>query len=173
MYIAIAIVVLLAAFLAYAATRPDSFRVERTINIQAPSDKIYRLIEDFHGWRSWSPWENIDPGLQRTYNGPTSGRGAIYEWEGKKAGKGRMEIMNVSPDWHVLIKLDFIKPFEGHNTAEFTLEPSSGVTKVTWAMYGPNTFMGKVMSSFVSMDKFLGKEFDKGLANLKSAAEKP
>ena len=165
--VAVIIVILLAALLAYATTRPASFRVERSIAINAPAAKIYPLISDFHGWREWSPWENLDARLQRTYTG-----GSIYEWEGKKSGKGRMEITHASPDWHILIKLDFIKPFEGHNTAEFTLTPAANLTNVTWVMYGPTTFAGKLMSIFVSMDKFLGGQFEQGLSKLKRTAEK-
>lgn len=166
MIAALIVIAVLAAFLAYAKTRPNAFRVERSLDIQAPSSKIYPFISDFHGWRSWSPWENLDPDLKRTYVGDS-----IYEWEGKKAGKGRMEITHASPDWHILIRLDFIKPFEGHNTAEFTLTPTANVTTVKWAMYGPTTFIGKVMSVFVPMEKFIGPQFEQGLANLKRAAE--
>ncbi len=157
------IAILLAALFVYAKTRPDSFRVERSIAINAPAAKIYPLISDFHGWRAWSPWENLDPDLKRTYTGDT-----IYEWEGRKAGKGRMEITHASPDWHLLIKLDFIKPFEGHNTAEFTITPTANVSNVTWAMYGPNTLIGK----FVPMDKIVGTQFEQGLKTLKQTAER-
>jgi len=170
--IGIIVVVLLAGLLGFAATRPDTFRYQRTASINAPPQKILPLILDFHNWTYWSPWEKLDPALRRTYGGAASGKGAVYEWEGnKKAGQGRMEITEASPS-KVLIKLDFLKPFEAHNTAEFNLEPRGDATTITWAMYGPNPFIAKVMCLFVNMDKMVGKDFEAGLANLKAAAEK-
>jgi hypothetical protein len=168
----ILILILLAALLAFAATRPDHFRVERSIAIDAPTAKIYPFLADFHNWRAWSPWENVDADLKRSHSGAAAGERAVYEWEGRKAGTGRMEIQHASPDWHLFIQLDFVKPFEGHNTAEFTLTPAANHTTVTWAMYGPNRFIGKLMSVFMSMDKYLGRQFEQGLGNLKAAAEK-
>jgi uncharacterized protein YndB with AHSA1/START domain len=172
MYYAIAIVILIAAFLGVAAARPNSFRVQRTTTIQAPPDRIFELINDFHRWGSWSPYEKLDPAMKKTYSGAASGKGAVYEWAGNsKAGEGRMEITDTSPGSRVTIKLDFLKPFEGHNTAEFTLEPKGGSTNVTWATFGPQPFVVKVMTIFISMDKLLGKEFEAGLANMKAVAE--
>lgn len=170
--IVIVLIILVAAVLAIAMTKPDSFRVERKIGIKSSPNKIFPLIDDFHNWSSWSPWERMDPAMRRTHSGAASGQGAVYEWEGNsKVGKGRMEITEASPS-KVTIKLDFLKPFEGHNVAEFTLEPQSDSTSVTWAMYGPAPFFSKVMQVFVSMDKMIGKDFDSGLANLKAIAEK-
>jgi hypothetical protein len=170
--IIIVIAVLLAGFLGFAATRPDTFRVQRSASIKAPPQKIVALIDDFHNWTSWSPWEKLDPGLKRTYGGAASGRGAVYEWEGnRKAGQGRMEVMETSPSG-VIIKLDFLKPFEAHNTAEFALQPGGDSTSVTWAMYGPNAYLSKVMSLIFNMDKMIGKDFEAGLANLKTVAER-
>jgi hypothetical protein len=171
--IAIVVVVLLAAVLGFAMTKPDSFNVQRTTNIKAPSEQIFPLINDFHSWGSWSPWEKVDPTMKRTHSGAASGMGAVYEWEGNaKVGKGRMEITDAAPPSKVTIKLDFLKPIEGHNIAEFTLEPQGDSTNVTWAMHGPAPFISKVIQVFVSMDSMVGKEFDTGLANLKSIAEK-
>jgi len=170
--IVIVVIVLVAAVLAIAMTRPDSFRVERKTSIKSAPDKIFPLIDDFHNWSSWSPWERMDPAMRRTHSGAASGKGAVYEWEGNsKVGQGRMEILEASPS-KVIIKLDFLKPFEGHNVAEFTFEPQSDSTSVTWAMYGPAPFFSKVMQVFMSMDKMIGKDFDSGLANLKAIAEK-
>lgn len=170
--IVIVVIVLVAAVLAIAMTKPDSFRVERKIGIKSSPSKVFPLIDDFHNWSSWSPWERMDPAMRRTYSGAASGKGAVYEWEGNsKVGKGRMEITEASPS-KVTIKLDFLKPFEGHNVAEFILEPQSDSTSVTWAMYGPAPFFSKVMQVFMSMDKMIGKDFDSGLANLKAIAEK-
>jgi uncharacterized protein YndB with AHSA1/START domain len=171
--IAIVVVVFVVAVFGVALTKPDSFTVQRTVKINAPPEKIFPLINDFHGWQSWSPWENVDPAMKRTHGGAASGRGAVYEWDGNsKVGKGRMEITEVSPPTKVTIKLDFLKPLEGHNIAEFTLEPQGTSTSVTWAMHGPAPFISKVIQVFISMDRMLGKEFETGLANMKSAAEK-
>jgi len=170
--IVIVVVVAIAAILVYATTLPDDFRVQRTTSIKAPPEKIFPLINDLHRWGSWSPWEKMDPEMKRTYSGAAAGKGAAYAWQGnRKVGEGRMEIVDASPPSKIAIKLDFIKPFEGHNTAEFTLEPKGDSTNVTWTMYGPSVYMAKVMGVFVSMDKMIGKEFETGLANLKSVAE--
>src|SRR5438445_10376176 len=170
--ISIIIVVLLAGVLIYAATKPDTFRVERSISVNAPPEKISALISDFHLWSGWSPWEKMDPDMKRTFSGAPAGNGAVYEWNGNsKVGQGRMEITESAPS-KVAIKLDFIKPFEGHNVATFTLEPQGDSTNVTWVMNGPTPFVSKVMQVFISMDKLIGKEFESGLANLKSVAEK-
>jgi carbon monoxide dehydrogenase subunit G len=175
--IAIALVVAVAVVLIYAATRPDSFRVERTISIKAVPEKVFPLVNDFHNWTQWSPWENIDPNLKRSYyqsaSGATSGKGSAYAWEGNnKVGQGRMEITDASAPSKIIIKLDFLKPFEAHNTAEFTLAANGDSTDVTWAMYGPSPYMTKVMGVFFSMDKMVGAQFETGLANLKAIAEK-
>src|SRR5438270_414970 len=117
--VVVVLVVGIAAVLGFAAIKPDKFRIQRAANIKAPLEKIFPLINDFHNWASWSPWEKLDPALKRTYSGADSGQGAVYEWEGnKKVGQGRMEIMESSPSSKITIKLDFLKPFEAHNTAE-------------------------------------------------------
>jgi uncharacterized protein YndB with AHSA1/START domain len=171
--IAIVVVVLVGALLAFAATKPDTFRVQRAASIKAPPETIFPLINDLHSWGAWSPWEKLDPAMKRTHSGAASGKGAVYEWEGNgEVGAGRMEIVAASPPSAVRIKLDFLKPFEAHNFAEFTLEPRGGATSVTWAMYGPNTYVSKLMSVFFSMDSMVGKSFETGLANLKAATEK-
>lgn len=171
--IAIVVVVLIAAVLGLATTKPDTFRVQRATSIKAPPEKVFALINDFHNWGQWSPWEKLDPALNRTYSGPASGKGAVYEWTGNsKVGAGRMEITEPTPSSKILIKLDFIKPFEGHNMADFTLEPQGDTTNLSWAMYGPTPFVSKVMQVFISMDSLIGKDFEAGLANLKAAAEK-
>src|SRR5258708_1284063 len=148
--IAIAVAVLfgvaLAALLVFASRGPDTFRVERAASIKAPPEKIFAMINDFHDWVSWSPYEKLDPAMKRTYTGATRGNGAVYAWDGNgKAGAGRMEITDTSPPSQVTIKLDFIKPFKNHNIAEFTLESKGAFTNVTWAMHGPNPYIAKVM----------------------------
>jgi len=171
--IAIVVVLLIAALLAYAATKPDTFRVQRAASIKAPPAKIFALLNDFHRWDAWSPWEKKDPAMKRTFGTATSGKGAVYAWEGnREVGQGRMEIAESVPPSRVAIKLDFVKPFEAHNLVEFTLEPQGDSTNVTWAMRGPNPYFAKVMQSFFSMDKMVGKDFETGLANLKALAEK-
>lgn len=163
----------IAVVLILAMLKPDSFRVERSTTISAPPEKVIALIDDFHAWESWSPWDKLDPELKRTYSGAERGQGAVYAWEGNpQVGQGRMEITEVNAPSKVSIKLDFLVPFEAHNTAEFTLAPEGDGTKVTWAMFGPNLFMGKVMQVFMSMDSMMGKDFETGLANMKSVAEK-
>ena len=172
--IAIVIVVLIAVVLGLAATKPDTFRVQRAIAIKAPAPKVYALLDDFRQWGQWSPWEKLDPELKRTFSGVASGMGAVYEWTGNsKVGAGRMEITEPTPPNKIVIKLDFIRPFEGHNIAEFTLEAQGDSTQLTWVMHGPTPFVSKLMQVFVSMDSLIGKDFEAGLANLKALAEKP
>lgn len=167
------IVVAVAAVMIYAATKPDAFRVERSATINAPADKIFPLVNDLRRWTSWSPYESRDPEMKRSYSGPESGKGAAYEWDGNNnVGKGRMEIVEALPPGRVLIQLDFIKPFEGHNLALLTMEPKGDQTIVTWAMYGPSPYMSKLIGTFMDMDEMIGRDFAAGLANLKTAVEK-
>jgi carbon monoxide dehydrogenase subunit G len=171
--IAIVIVVLIAAVLIYAATRPDTLRVQRSTSIKAPPEKIFPLINDFHSWGAWSPYEKKDPAMKRTMTGAANGKGAVYEWEGdKNVGKGRMEIAESSPPSKVTLKLDFVKPFEAHNIVDFTLEPKGDSTNVTWAMHGPSPYISKIIGIFLNMDSMIGKDFETGLANLKTVAER-
>ena len=166
------VIVALAAVLGFATTRPDVFRVERSASIKAAPEKIFPLIADFHQWGAWSLWEKMDPAMQRTFSGAASGKGAVYAWEGNsKVGAGRMEITDTVPS-KITIQLDFIKPFEGHNIAEFTLTPNGDTTNVTWAMHGPASFISKLIGLFCNMDKMIGKDFETGLANLKVIAQK-
>lgn len=172
-YIAAALVVVVAGVLIYAATRPDTFRVQRTATIKAPPEKIFLLINDLRSWSLWSPYDRKDPAMKRAFSGAASGKGAVHEWDGdRNVGKGRMEITESTPSTRILIKLDFIKPFEGHNVAEFTMEPKGDSTVVTWAMYGPAAFMTKLIGLFMDMDTMIGNDFAAGLANLKATAEK-
>ncbi len=171
--IAIVVVVAVAIILIMAATKPDSFSVQRVIMVQAPPERIFPLINDFHQWGSWSPYENKDPAMKRSYSGAASGTGAVYAWEGNKnVGSGRMEILDASTPSRIVIKLDFFTPFEGHNTAEFTMLPQGDATNITWLMYGPLPFMGKIMHVFINVDNMIGKDFEAGLANLKRLTEK-
>ena len=187
----------LALLLIYAATRPDSFRIERSTRIQAQPDKVFALVNDMHSFNTWNPFEKKDPALKGSYSGAASGKGAAYAWVSDKIGTGSMEIIDtaapsqgdvalplsgipsgggrgISSAWgpsKVTMKLDFVKPFEAHNVAEFTLVPAGDATEVTWAMHGPSPYLAKLMQVFFSMDKMVGKDFEDGLANLKTLAE--
>ena len=157
-----------------ASTRPDSFRIERSALVKASPEKIYPLITDFSKWQTWSPWEKKDPAMKRSQSGPASGVGAVYDWEGNKdVGSGRMEVVEATPSSRIRIKLDFLKPFEAHNVAEFSLTPKGDQTEVVWAMSGPQPLMAKIMSLFFSMEKMVGPDFEQGLAALKVQAERP
>src|SRR6185369_7761670 len=170
--ILLVIVLLVVVVLILAAFKPGNFSVQRTATIQAPPEKIFPFINDYHNWPQWSPWEKLDPNMKRTLSGPSSGQGSVYEWDGNsKAGKGRMEIIESIPSSKVALKLDFIKPMEGHDAVQFTLQPNGNSTNVTWEMSGPLTYPGKVMTVFVSMDKLIGSDFEAGLATMKAVAE--
>jgi hypothetical protein len=164
---------LLAAALIYVATRPDTFRIERSIGIIAPPEQIFPLMNDFHRWEAWSPWEKIDPACTRSYSGADSGKGAVYGWQGNKnIGQGRMEIIESVPLSRIVIKIDFIKPFAARNTVEFFFEQQGDTVKVTQAMYGPSPFLAKLMGLFCSMEKMVGQKYEQGLASIKAIAEK-
>jgi hypothetical protein len=171
--IAAVVVLVIAIVLILAMTKPDTFRIQRMATIKAPAENIFSLINDFHRWGGWSPWENKDPAMKRTFSGAESGKGAVYAWEGNKnVGSGRMEILDSSLPSKIIIKLDFFTPFEGHNTAEFTMLPQGDATNLTWVMHGPAPLMNRVMQVFVNLDKMIGKDFESGLANLKKLTEK-
>jgi uncharacterized protein YndB with AHSA1/START domain len=170
--IAIVLAIAIAIVLVLAAAKPDTFSVQRGATMKTQPEKIFSLINDFHQWGTWSPWENKDPAMKRSFGGAESGTGAVYAWDGNKnVGSGRMEILDVSRPSKIVIKLDFFKPFEGHNTAEFTMLPQGDATSVNWVMHGPAPFMSKVMQVFMNLDKMIGKDFEIGLANLKRLTE--
>jgi Polyketide cyclase / dehydrase and lipid transport len=172
-YIAVALAVIVAGILTAAATRPDSFRVERAIRVSAPAEKIFHYVNDFHQWGVWSPWEKLDPDMKRSYAGPASGNGAVYTWQGNgKVGQGRMQITDATAPGHVIIQLDFIKPIEGHNRTTFNFQPAGSDTEVVWTMEGPSPYISKLMGLFFNMDRMIGGDFETGLANLKAASEK-
>jgi hypothetical protein len=171
--IAVVLAIIIAIVLILASNKPDTFRIQRAAVMNAPAENIFPLIADFHQWLDWSPWEGKDPALKRTYSGTERGQGAVYAWDGNKnVGSGRMEILEASSPSKVVIKLDFLKPFEAHNTAEFTMLPQGGATNVIWVMHGPAPFMSKVMQVFMNMDRMIGKDFEAGLTNLKAVSEK-
>jgi hypothetical protein len=170
--IAVVLALAIAIVLILAATKPDSFSVQRATSIKALPEKVFPWINDFRQWKSWSPYENKDPAMKRSYSGAADGKGAVYGWEGNKnVGSGRMEILDSSTPSKIVIKLDFFTPFEGHNTAEFTMLPQGDATNVVWLMHGPAPFTHKVMQVFMNLDNMIGKDFEVGLANLKNLAE--
>lgn len=157
----------------YVASRPGTFEVVRSTSINAPAAKIFPFLDDFRQWAHWSPWEKLDPNLQRTHGGTPSGKGSVYAWEGnKQVGAGRMEIVDSVPPSSLSIKLDFLRPFEAHNVVKLVLDSQATATRVTWTMIGTNNFMGKLMGVVLNMDKMVGKDFETGLANLKALAER-
>ena len=166
------LIVALLGVVGLAATKPDSIKVQRSIVIKAAPDRIFTLINDFKAWPQWSPYETKDPNMQRTLSGADQGKGAIYAWNGNRnVGAGRMEILESTASTKIAIKLDFMKPIEGHNIATFTMVPNGEATEVTWTMEGPAPFIGKVMGVFFDLDKMIGSDFDAGLANLKRVSE--
>ena len=170
--VVVAVVLLAGAVLLFAATRPDAFRAKRATSIKAPPERIFPLINDFKRWGAWSPYENKDPAMKRSYDGPPAGKDAVYAWEGDgNVGQGRMQITEAAPPGKVIIALDFTKPFEAHNTVVFTLVPAGDTTDVTWDMQGRANFLSKLIGVFVDMDQMVGRDFEVGLANLKKAVE--
>jgi uncharacterized protein YndB with AHSA1/START domain len=171
--IVIVLVVGVGSVLAFAATKPDVFHVQRSATIKASPEKIFAFINDFQLWSSWSPYEGKDPDMKRSFSGAPSGKGAVYEWDGdKNVGKGRITITDASPHSRVTIALDMFKPFEAHNVVNFTLAPKGDTTGLTWAMDGRSPFFAKILHVFMDMDKMVGGDFEAGLAKLKTVAEK-
>lgn len=170
--IVIVVVVMIATLLAYAATKPGTFHVQRAMNMKAPPEKVFPLINDLHSHGSWSPWEKMDAAMKKTLSGAPNGKGAVYEWQGNsQVGAGRIEITDSVPSTKVTMKLDMFTPFEAHNVVEFTLDTAYDSTEVTWAMHGPQPYMMKVLSVFMDCDKMVGKNFETGLANMKALVE--
>jgi uncharacterized protein YndB with AHSA1/START domain len=159
--------------LAYAATLPDTFRVQRSVSIKAPPDKVFPFINNLKTMNEWNPFAKQDPTIRLTYSGPAGGKGAANDWDSDgQAGKGRLEITESAPPSQVTMRLDMIKPMEGHNTILFALQPQADGTNVTWSMTGTCPYIAKVIQVFVSMDRMIGGTFEKGLADLKAMAEK-
>lgn len=173
LYFLVLIALVLLVVFIIAARRPDEFIVRRSIDIKAPAETVFALINDFREWPKWSPWEKLDPNLKRTLSGAEGGRGAVYEWEGdRKVGSGRMEIIDSVPHARVDIKLSFFKPIRAENRTVFTITPVDGASRVLWEMTGHNNFMLKLMGLFMSMDKMVGGDFERGLAAMKAEAER-
>lgn len=172
MNIGIVVIVLIIALLIAVATRPDTFSIQRSTNISAPPGLVFGYLNDFHRWTEWSPWEKLDPDMKRTHSGAPSGVGATYAWSGNsKAGEGSMTIRDSKPGERVLLDLNFLKPFKSSNVTEFALTPTESGTDVVWTMSGKHNTATKAFSLIQSMDKIVGKDFEQGLANLKSVSE--
>jgi uncharacterized protein YndB with AHSA1/START domain len=170
--VAIVIAAIVAALLIYVSTKPDTFRIQRSAAIAAPPEKIFPHLNDLRAHHAWSPFEK-DPAVKRTMSATSAGKGAVYEWDGnREMGAGRIAITESVPSSKVVLALDMLKPFPAKNTVEYTLEPKGNTTNITWAMYGPQPFLFKLMSTFIDCEKMVGKEFDLGLANLKAIAER-
>ena len=150
----------------------STFTVTRSQTIKSPPERVYEEIVDFRRWAAWSPWDAMDPDMDKTYSGADSGTGATYAWSGnRKVGQGRVEITGTEASSYVAIALEFLKPFKATNTTEFTLRPEGDNTEVTWAMTGQKTLMTRIMGIFKSMDAMVGPDFEKGLTQLKSVVE--
>jgi carbon monoxide dehydrogenase subunit G len=170
--ILIVVAALIIIFLIVVALQPSTFRVVRTATIAAPPEAVFAQVNDFHKWEAWSPWAKLDPEMKQTYEGRPAGVGAVSAWSGNgKVGAGRMTITDSRPAEQVRIRLEFFRPFKGTNTAEFNLKPVGGQTEVTWSMNGDLNFLTKGFSLFMSMDKMIGRDFEKGLAAMKSVTE--
>jgi carbon monoxide dehydrogenase subunit G len=165
------LLVLIAAVLGYAATRPDAFRIERSVHVQAPPDRVFGLIADFEQFNRWNPWLKKDPQTRGKYSAARSGVGASYAWDSVKIGSGRMTVVESAPPGRWVSRLEFFKPFTATNTAEFSIVPEGDGSRVNWAMYGPSDFSSKLIQVFMSMDKMVGPDFEDGLAGLKALAE--
>lgn len=166
------VAVSIVAVLLYAAAKPGTFHVERSIGIKASPDKIFPLINDFRQWDAWTPY-NKDPAMKKTLSDNASGQGAIYAWEGnREVGVGSIEITESAPPSRIDLHLHMIKPFEAHNHVEFTLQPKGDSTNVTWGIDGTQAYFVKIMGLFMDMDQMVGRDFEVGLAKLKSAAER-
>jgi uncharacterized protein YndB with AHSA1/START domain len=171
-YLVVGVLVALGLFLAFVASRPSKFRIERSIVVAAPPERAFAQVDDFHKWPAWSPWEKLDPTMKKTFEGAASGPGSVYSWVGNpKVGEGRMTIEATTPPSRLELKLEFFKPWKATNATTFAFDRDGGGTKVTWAMEGEHTFGMKAFGVFMNLDKLVGRDFERGLQSLKSVAE--
>jgi len=170
--ILIGLVVLVLVLVVVIAVQPSTYRVERSATMNAPAPVVFAQVNDFHNWNAWSPWAKIDPQMKQTFEGAPAGNGAIYTWNGnKEVGEGRMTITESHPSDLVKIKLEFLKPFAATSDTTFTIKPEGNQTKVTWTMVGDKNFIAKAFHLVMNMDKMVGGDFEKGLAQMKTVAE--
>lgn len=170
--ILVVIAAILIVFVVIVAVQPSEFQVSRTATMSAPASAVFTQVNDLHKWEAWSPWAKLDPAAKNTFEGPPAGTGAVFSWAGNnQIGEGRMTITESRTNDLIRFNLEFIKPMAGTSTSEFKFKPEGNQTTVTWSMSGKNNFIAKAMCLFVSMDKMLGGEFEKGLASIKSIVE--
>jgi uncharacterized protein YndB with AHSA1/START domain len=170
--ILIGAVVVIAALAVFVAMQPDDFRIERTANVNAPPAAVFAQVNDFHKWEAWSPWAKLDPTAKATFEGAPAGQGAVFKWSGNdKVGEGTMTVAESRPAELVRIDVEFVKPFEGKSTSEFAFKPQGSQTAVTWSSYGKHNFISKAMCLVMNMEKMLGPDMEKGLAQMKSVVE--
>jgi hypothetical protein len=170
--ILIGLVLVVGGVLVFAATRPDTYHVERTAKIDAPATVVFSQLEDFKAWAAWSPWDKLDPQMKKTYEGPPVGVGSTYSWQGNdKVGKGKMSIVGSQPPTEIKYRLEFIEPFTAIASTGFKVAAEGDKASVTWSMDGNKNLMAKVFGLFKDMDAQIGSDFDKGLAGLKAVAE--
>ena len=169
----IGLVLLVATFLVVVWLQPDDYRLTRTTVVAAPAAAVFDQVNDLRKWENWSPWAKLDPNARVTFSGPQAGQGASFRWEGnEKVGAGTMTITESRPNLRVAARTDFVKPFEGTSSSDFVFSESGGQTNVIWTMSGKQSFIGKAICLFMSMETMLGPEFERGLAQLKQAAER-
>jgi hypothetical protein len=170
--ILIVLAALAVVFVGYVAMQPSEFRVVRSATVAAPTPDVFAQVNNFHNWQAWSPWAKLDPAAKATFGGPPAGPGAVFTWAGNdKIGEGRMTLTESHPTDLVKVKVEFVKPFEGTNTTEFTFKPQGDQTAVTWSMAGHNNFVAKALCLFMNMDRMIGRDMENGLAQLKSVVE--
>jgi hypothetical protein len=169
--LAVSMVIIFGLF-AVIATRPSQFHIARATTIAAPAPVVFAQVNDFHKWEAWNPWGKLDPAVKQGYEGAPAGAGAIYTWSGNsQVGAGRMTIVESHPSDLIRIKLEFLKPIAGTSTAEFTFKPEGDQTAVAWTMDGTNSFLAKAIGLVINMDRMIGGQFEKGLADMKAVAE--
>lgn len=162
----------IAGLLVYAATRPGTFEVRRAITITAPAETIFAIVNDFHTWAQWSPYDERDPDMKRLFSGASEGVGAIYEWNGnKQVGQGRIEIVEIVRPTRISMTLDMIRPFPASNHVHYTFQQTGADTRVVWALQGPSPYLSRLIGLFMNMDRMVGSDFETGLARLKALAE--
>jgi uncharacterized protein YndB with AHSA1/START domain len=170
--ILIALAAIVVVLVVVVATRPSEYRVARTTTVAAPPAVVFAHVNDFHKWEAWNPWGKIDPAMKHAYEGAPAGVGAMYTWAGNnEVGEGRMTVTESRPSELIRVRLEFLKPFKATSTAEFTFKPEGDRTAVTWSMTGDVNFVAKAIHLFVSMEKMIGGQFEKGLAQMKAVAE--
>lgn len=173
LHVVFVLVGLVLALVVYAATRPNEMRIERAIEIDRSPDRVFALVNDFREWKAWSPWEELDPSMKRSYEGAERGKGAVYTWDGNdKAGAGRMEIVASEVPSRIQIALAFTRPFASSNKTTFAVTPTEKGARITWTMEAPRPFMMKLLGVVLNLDKAIGNDFERGLAKMKATAER-